>query len=387
MPWNKDDEKGGSDPVQGPWGQQPKGPRKPDNWGGGGNRGPGSGPPNLDDILNKAWETIKSSIGFGGGGTPSGGGSSSGSSASWAVPLALLAAFIAYKSVYQIQPDERGMVLRLGEYTRSVGPGLHFAVWPIEKMETLRVAAENQISIGDAGDEGLMLTGDENIVDIRFKVLWKISDPEKYLFKAADQESIVRAVSESAMREIVGRTPATDVLTNGKLVIQDEVTEIVQKTLDSYNIGVKITGIPLEGVDPPAQVIGAFEEVQKAKQDRVKFINEAEQYTNTKLRNAEGSQAKLIEDAKGYKAQAVANAKGEAQRFDQIYVQYVKAKDVTRERLYLETMEKVLANSNRVIVEQGKAGQGVVPYLALPTISTPPVVTPNANSQNNGSAQ
>jgi membrane protease subunit HflK len=137
----------------------------------------------------------------------------------------------------------------------------------------------------------------------------------------------VRAVSESAMREIVGRTPATDVLTNGKLVIQDEVTEIVQKTLDSYNIGVKITGIPLEGVDPPAQVIGAFEEVQKAKQDRVKFINEAEQYTNTKLRNAEGSQAKLIEDAKGYKAQAVANAKGEAQRFDQIYVQYVKAKD------------------------------------------------------------
>ena len=386
MPWNKDDDKGGSDPVQGPWGQQPKGPRNQNNWGGDGNRGPGSGPPNLDDILNKVWDAIKSSIGMGGGGAPGGTGGS-GSGASWAVPLLLLGAFVAYKSVYQIQPDERGMVLRLGAYTRNVGPGLHFAVWPVEKMETLRVAAENQISIGDAGDEGLMLPGDENIVDIRFKVLWKISDPEKYLFKAADQESIVRAVAESAMREIVGRTPATDVLTNGKLVIQDQVTDIVQRTLDSYNVGVKITGIPLEGVDPPAQVISAFEEVQKAKQDRVKFINEAEQYTNTKLRNAEGTQAKLIEDAKGYKAQVVANAKGEAQRFDQIYEQYAKAKDVTRERLYLETMEKVLANSNRIIIEQGKSGQGVVPYLPLPAIAAPLVATPNDNSQTSGSAQ
>jgi modulator of FtsH protease HflK len=384
MPWNKDDDKGGSGPTQGPWGQQPKGPRNQNNWGGGGNRGPGSGPPTLDDILNKAWEAIKSSIGMGG---PSSGPSGSGSRSSWAIPLALLGAFIVYKSIYQIQPDQRGMVLRLGAYQRNVGPGLHFAVWPVEKVEILRVAAENQISIGDAGDEGLMLTGDENIVDIRFKVLWKISDPEKFLFKSAEQESIVRAVAESAMREIVGRTPATDVLTNGKLIIQDQVADIVQRTLDSYNVGVKITGVPLEGVDPPEQVISAFEEVQKAKQDRVKFINEAEQYRNTKLRNAEGTQAKLIEDAKGYKAQVVANAKGEAQRFDQIYVQYAKAKDVTRERLYLETMEKVLANSSRIIIEQGKSGQGVVPYLALPSIAPPSTTIPNANSQNNGSAQ
>lgn len=383
MPWNKDDEKGGSDPVQGPWGQGTKGPRNQNNWGGGGNRGPGSGPPNLDDILNKAWESIKSSIGMGGSGG-GGGQSKSGGIGSWAIPVALLAAFVVYKSIYQIQPDQRGMVLRLGAYQRNVGPGLHFAIWPAEKMELIRVAAENQISVGDADDEGLMLTGDENIVDVRFKVLWKISDSEKFLFKVAEQEKVVRAVVESAMREIVGRTPAADALTNGKLVVQDQVVEIAQRTLDSYNVGIKITAVALEGVDPPAQVISAFEEVQKAKQDQQKFINEAEQYTNTKLRNAEGQQAKSIEDAKGYTAQVVANAKGEAQRFDQIYAEYAKAKDVTRQRMYLETMEKVLGNSNRVIIEQGKGGQGgVVPYLPLPALKTQEQ-TPD---QTNGSAQ
>lgn len=365
MPWNKDDDKkpqgSGTPPgggTGGPWGQGPKVPPPRNPWGNGGNRGPGGNqPPELDKLL-KGFNDM-----FGGMGPRTGG------VGIWAIPLALLVAFWAYNAIYQVQPDERGMVLRLGSYTRNVGPGLHFVAWPIEKVEILRVAAENQISIGDAGDEGLMLTGDENMVDIRFKVLWKIADPEKFLFNIADPQALVRAVSESAMREIVGRTPATEALTTGRLAIQDQVTEIVQRTLDQYNAGIILTGLALEGVDPPGPVLDAFEEVQRAKQNQQNLINQAEQYTNKTLRNAEGQSAKVVEDAKGYKAQAVASSKGEAQRFEQIYTEYAKAKDVTRERLYLETMEKVLGSSSRVIIDQGKGGQGVVPYLPLPALT------------------
>lgn len=365
MPWNKDDDGKNQPPAdRGPWGkppgQKPPGGEGPkNNWGGGNNRGPGNLPPELDDLLKKGKDGLKSVL-------PQGGGRGS-----WLLPVAALAAFWVYNSVYQVQPDERGMVLRLGSYARTVGPGLHFAAWPIEKMELLPVAAENQTSIGDNGDEGLMLTGDENMVDIRFKVLWKIDDPYKFLFNVAEQEALVQAVSESAMREIVGRTPATVALTNGRLAIQDQVIEIAQRTLDGYEAGVKITGLALEGVDPPAPVLDAFEEVQRAKQDQQRSINEAEQYSNKVLRNAEGDTAKIVENAKGYKAQIVAESKGEAQRFDKVYAEYAKAKDVTRQRLFLETMEQVIGKSKRVILDSGKSGQGVVPYLPLPAIQSP----------------
>ncbi len=362
MPWNKDDD-GKSQPPsdRGPWGKPPGNDGPKNNWGGGNKGGPGNIPPELDDLFKKGRDGLKSVL-------PQGGGRGT-----WLLPIAALAAFWVYNSVYQVQPDERGMVLRLGAYTRTVTPGLHFAPWPIETMELLPVAAENQTPIGDGGDEGLMLTGDENMVDVKFKVLWKIADPQKFLFSVAEQESIVKAVAESAMREIVGRTPASDALTNGKLAIQDQVLDITQRTLDKYSAGVKITGLALEGVEPPAPVLDAFEDVQRAKQDQQKSINEAERYSNQKLRNAEGDQAKLIEDAKGYKAQIIAEAKGEAQRFDSVYTEYAKAKDVTRERLFLETMENVIGKSNRIIMDPSKSGQGVVPYLPLPAIqnSTP----------------
>jgi modulator of FtsH protease HflK len=270
--------------------------------------------------------------------------------------------------MYQVQPDQRGMVLRFGAYTRTATPGLHFALWPIEKMELLPVAAEKQTPIGDTGDEGLMLTGDENMVDIKFKVLWKIADPNLYLFNIADQERIVRAVAESAMREIVGRTPATDALTTGRLAIQDQVLEILQRTLDSYKAGIKITGITLENVDPPAPVLDAFEEVQRAKQNQQNLINEAEQYANKIKRGAEGEVDKILEDAKGYKARVVNESRGEAERFSKVLTEYSKAKGVTRERLFLETMERVIGNSNRIVLDPGKSGQSVVPYLPLPAI-------------------
>ncbi|MGH6855326.1 MAG: FtsH protease activity modulator HflK [Aestuariivirga sp.] len=352
MPWDK--EGGGGN--QGPWGQGPwgQGPRKPS---GGGPRGPNL-PPDLDELLRRGQDKFRNIW-------PTGG------RAAWLLPAGLVALFILFNSVYQVQPDQRGMVLRLGAYTRTATPGLHFVLWPIEKMELLPVAAENQTSIGDAGDEGLMLTGDENMVDIKFKVLWKISDPNLFLFNIADQDKLVRAVSESAMREIVGRTPADEALTTGRLAIQDQVTEIVQRTLDSYKAGIKITGLALENVDPPAQVLDAFEEVQRAKQNQVNLINEAEQYSNQTLRRVEGQAAKIIEDSKGYKARVIAESQGEAQRFEKVYAEYAKAKDVTRERLFLETMELVIGHSNRVLIDQDKNAQGVVPYLPLPAIENP----------------
>ena len=351
MPWNS--EGGGGN--QGPWGQGPwgQGPRKP---GGGGNRG--STPPDLDELIRRAQDKLKQVLP--GGGT--------GGRATWLLPVALVGAFFLYNSIFQVQPDQKGIVLRFGGYSRTAPPGLHFALWPVEKMELVRTGAENKTAIGDSGDEGLMLTGDQNMVDIKFKVLWRIVDPKKYLFNIADQESLVRAVAESAMREVVGRTPATEAMTNGKFAIQGQVGEIIQKTLDSYDAGINISGLTLEQVEAPPNVQDAFKEVQRAQQDQVNLTNKARQYSNQKLREAEGQAAKIIQDAEGYKARIVNEAKGEAQRFDQVYDQYAKAKDVTRERMFLETMETVLGDSNKVIMEQGKGSQGVVPYLPLPAI-------------------
>jgi modulator of FtsH protease HflK len=367
MPWNKDDEKSGSDPVQGPWGQQPKGPRKPDNWGGGGNRGPGNGPPNLDDVLNKAWESIKSSLGMGGGGAGQG---KSGGIGSWAVPLALLAAFVAYESVYQIQPDERGVVMRLGKYNRTAEPGLHFALWPVESVDKPKVGSVRQINIGTENNEATMLTSDKNIISVPFSVFWQISDAKSYLYNVADPEELIRTVAQSAMREIVGQTKAQPLLTNGKDLVASDVMQITQKLLDEYQAGVTVTQINLGDVQPPADVKDAFDAVVRAGQNQQQLINQAKQYENQQLRLAEGEAAKLVADANAYKASVVADAQGEAARFISVYDQYKNAKDVTRERMFLETMELVLGRTNKIIVQGGAGGSGVVPYLPLPEIKS-----------------
>jgi membrane protease subunit HflK len=313
-------------------------------------------PPDLDEIIRRGQDTLKNVM-------PSGRGT-------WILPVLLIVAFWLFNSVYQVQADERGVVLRLGEYARTATPGLHFAAWPIETMTKLKVDAENQINFGGNDTDGLMLAGDQNIVDIRFSVLWRISDPEDFLFNVQEpQENVVRAVSESAMREIVGRTPAEEIRTTGRQAAQDQVQAITQATLDAYTAGIIIVAVNLEKADPPQPVIAAFEEVQRAEQNQAQAINEADQYTNQKARAAEGEAAKLVEEAKAYKARVVAEAQGEAQRFLSIYEQYKNAKDVTRQRIFLETMEQILSQSNKVIIEEGNAGsQGVVPYLPLPAL-------------------
>lgn len=348
MPWNSDDGGNKGPWGQGPWGQGPKGPR---NTGGG--RGPNQ--PDLDELLQRGKDSLKNVLPSGGRGT-------------WLLPLVLLAAFWVFNSVYQVQPDERGVVLRFGQYERTADPGLHFAAWPIETMEKPRVGAVRQINIGMEGNEGAMLTSDKNIIAVPFSVFWRISEPKEFLFNVADQERTIRAVAQSAMREVVGQTKAQMILTTGKDAVAAQVQTITQTLLDEYKTGVIVSQINLGDVQPPAEVANAFAEVVRAGQNQQQLINEAEKYRNQQVQLAEGEAAKLVEDATGYKARVVFEAQGQAARFLSVYNEYKNAKDVTRQRIYLETMEGILSRSNKVIIDGGQNGSGVVPYLPLPEI-------------------
>lgn len=351
MPWNSEGGGGGQGPWgQGPWGQG-GGPRRPNQ---GGGRGPN--PPDLDDLIRKGQDKLKQVL-------PQGSGSFG-----WLLAIAFVALVVVYNSVYQVQPDERGVVLRFGTFNRIADPGLHFALWPIETMDKPRVGAVRQINIGNEGSEGQMLTSDKNIINVPFSVFWRINDARDYLFNVADQEQVISAVSQSAMREVVGQTRAQAILTTGKNTVEAQVMDITQKLLDEYGAGVTVSSINLGDVQPPREVADAFAEVVRAGQNQQQSINEAEQYRNQQYRMAEGEAAKLVQDANAYKAATVAEAQGEAARFLSVYDQYKNAKDVTRERIYLETMESVLSGTNKVIVEQGAKGPGVVPYLPLPEV-------------------
>ena len=342
----------GNNGSGGPWGDNPGGA--------GGRPSPPSGLGLLFTILQDRLNKIISDFGGGGG------------SNRFLFLLVVLSLAVVWvmNALYTVEPDEQGVVLRLGEYSRTTDPGLHFILWPVETVELPKVQSVNQLDFGvtSGSQEGLILAGDQNIVDIRFTVLWKIKDARNYLFNTRAPEQLVRVVAESAMREIVGRTKADEIRTKGRLEAQNAVTTLIQSTLDSFRTGILITGVQLEKADPPPAVIDAFEEVQRAEQNQNKFIREAEQYRNKLLGEARGEAFKTIEDAKGYKALVVAEADGEAQRFVSIYKEYTKAKEVTRKRLFLETMEQVLSNSNKIIIQGGKDGSGVVPYLRLPGV-------------------
>lgn len=349
-PWG-----GGGDKNGGPWGQGPRGPNRP----GGGNQ-----PPDLEDIIRQGQDRLKRVLPGGGGG---------GSSRAFVGLLVAGAAVLyALQAFYQVDTDERGVELVFGKPKAELSePGLHFHFWPIETVEKVQIV-EKQLQIGAnssrGGGSGLMLSGDQNIVDVQFAVLYSVIDPRAYLFNVAGPDDAVRQVAESAMREIVGRRPAQDVFRDNRAAIADEVRTSMQQTLDAYGAGIQVNTVSIEDAAPPGAVADAFEEVQRAEQDEDRFREEANQYANQQLGAARGEAAQIREEASAYATQVVQEAQGEAQRFISVYDQYRLAPDVTRKRLFLETMEGVLGASNKIILDEQGSGPGVVPYLPLPEV-------------------
>jgi membrane protease subunit HflK len=310
------------------------------------------------------------------GGGSTGGGSGGGGGAGpfltrGTVGIALVAAIVLWglASFYTVRPEEKSVELFLGEFSSIGEPGLNFAPWPVVTAEVIAVTTERteEIGVGRQGsDAGLMLTGDENIVDIDFQVQWNINDPSAYLFNLRDPEQTIRAVSESAMREIIAQSDLAPILNRDRGVIGDRLQDLIQSTLDSYDSGVNVIRVNFDKADPPVEVIDAFRDVQAAEQERDRLQNVADAYANRVLAEARGQSAQLLEEAEGYRAQQVNQAEGEASRFSAVLEEYAKAPDVTRKRLYLETMENVLGQMDKIILDDSAGGgQGVVPYLPL----------------------
>ena len=278
---------------------------------------------------------------------------------------------------YKVNANEQGVVLRFGEWVRTTSPGLHYHLpYPIEIAKTPKVTKVNKTEIGFRAigtsqrmllEESLMLTGDENIVDINFSVFWIIDDAGKFLFKLRNPEKSVKSVSESVMREVIGVTPIVDALAAGRQEIEILSLSKIQNVLDSYESGVKITQLQLQKVDPPDQVIDSFRDVQRARADKEKVINEAIAYKNDLIPRARGEAEQILQEAEAYKREIVARSEGDADRFNSVLKAYKNNEDVTRNRIYLETLEKIFQNATKVIIDT-KQGSGVLPYLPLPEI-------------------
>lgn len=363
MPWNTpNDGNGGKGPVQGPWGQNPRPP------GGGGNGGSGGGnePPNFEDVLQRIGN-------FWGKLAPHGGLSGPG-----IVLLVLVGLLLwAFTGFYTVGANEVGLNLHFGRYIGKTGPGLNYN-WPYPAGSVIKlpVTDRSSIDIGersgrgaareDVPSESLMLTGDENIADVKFRVIWQIdpAHPEDYAFNLANRVGTVKAVAESSMREIVGKSEIQKLLTVDRTRVEQQAQDLTQATLNQYKAGILILQVQLLSVDPPQQVIAAFKDVTAAQQDMQRLQNEADAYRNKVVPEARGAAAAIVQSAKAYREQTVAQATGEASRFSQIDTQYKLAPDLTRERLYLETMEKVLGGAKKIILDPS-VGKGAVPYLPL----------------------
>ncbi len=365
MPWSNQSGGGG-----GPWG-----PRRPGPWGSGPQGGgPNGSPPDLEDLLRRSQDRLRQVM-------PGGamGGRGIIAIAAGAALLWLATGF------YTVRPDEVGLNMVFGRFTGVTQPGLNYNwPYPIGSVVRPRVTVVNTTEVGYRGsgsndalrrtaardvlEESLMLTGDENIVDIDFAVQWQI-DPAKaanFVFNIQAPEASVKAVAESAMREVVGRRNIQQILTTDRGAVEAEVRQLMQDVLNSYGAGVEIRQVQLQKVDPPQQVIDAFRDVQAARQDQDRMRNEAETYASKVVPEARGEAARIIQEAEAYRERSVAEATGQASRFTQVYEQYKKAPDATRERMYLETMEKVLSGTDKVIIDQKNgSSQGVVPYLPL----------------------
>jgi len=361
--------------------------------GGGGNRGnggddrgprrPGEGGgqqiPEIDEIVRKGQEQLRILMGGRGGGTGGPGGGKGPQFGRGTVIIGVLAvvALWLFASVYTVRPEERSVELFLGERFAIGEPGLNFAPWPLITYETVEVTTNRTEAIGvsrSGGSEvGLMLTTDANIVDIAFEVVWNITDPQEFLFNLADPRETVRAVSEASMREVISASLLAPILNRDRAVIAATVKELIQDTLNSYGAGINIVRLNLDRADPPAEVIDSFRDVQAAEQERDRLQRQADAYANQVLADARGSAAQTLEEAEGYRAQVVNEAQGEASRFLSVLREYQQAPDVTRQRLYLETMERVLGGMETIILDtdgSGTGAGGVLPYLPLDQLRT-----------------
>ena len=368
MPWNNQGSgnngngSGGSNNGS-PWGS---GPKKTGGRPGGGGQG-GGRPPEFDDMLRQSRDQFTKMIpgGFGG-------------KKLWSIGLLILVALWLLSGFYRVNPQQQGVVLRFGEWTSTTSPGLHYHLpYPIESVMTPEVTRDNRIDVGfrtlgrdgtngrrDVASESQMITGDENIVDIDFVVFWRIADAGQYLFNLAEPDQTIKVTAEAVMREIIGRTAIQTALTEGRQDIQVQARQQLQDLLNEYGAGVRVRDVQLLAVDPPADVIDAFNEVQRARQDRDRLKNEAEAFSNDIVPRARGEAAKLVSEAEAYQAEVVNRASGDASRFDQIFQAYLKDKAVTKERIYIETVEEIFSNVDKIIIDS-EAGSGVVPYLPL----------------------
>lgn len=372
MPWS--DQGGPRNQNNSPWGQ----PGNP--WG----QGSGGQPPDLEEMLRRSQEGLKQILpgGFGGRG----------------LAILVLIAVLAWllSGLYTVGPNEIGLNLIFGKYMGKTQAGLNYNLpGPIGSVIKLAVTDRNITDVGfreesnlvsdgrrrgpasaprgsDAPEESLMLTADENIADVKFRVIWQIdpAKPEDYAFNVANQEGTVKAVAESAMREIVGQTRIQKLLTADRKLIEPASQALMQKVLDEYHSGVLVLQVLLLSVDPPQQVIAAFRDVTAAQQDLQRLGNEAEAYANRVVPEARGAAARILQEAEAYREQIVAEARGQASRFEQIYAQYKNAPTITRQRLYIETMERVLGGADKVILDDpSKGGASVAPFVPLPAFA------------------
>ena len=413
MPWNNNGgQNSGGNPwgnprPGGPWGQPPQDNNRGNQ---GGGRGPGNqgGGPDLDEAIRQAQAALRRILPGGGGGGQFGSG---GSNRKWILAgVAVLLIAWAGSGIYRVQPDEQGVVMRFGAFNRTTQPGLNYRIpWPVESVTTPRVTRINRVDVGfrapndsplsrpvsarDVLEESMMLTGDENIIDIDFAVFWRIRDAGEYLFNTRNPDQTVKSAAESVMREVVGRTAIQPALTEARAQIETSVRTGAQAILDQYGSGIEITQVQLLKVDPPPAVIDAFRDVQRANADRERARNEAEAYRNDIIPRARGEAERMMQEAQGFRDSQEARAKGEAARFVSVLGAYSAAPDVTRRRLYIETMEEVLRRNPKVIVDDRL--QGLVPFLnlgdqaraprpAAPAAPTPP---PFVNSRPQGAAR
>ena len=346
---------------------------------GGGNKKKGSEKSNgsynnqndYDDYLNKIQEKLKSFF-------------SNKSPASFSILIMIVVLIWLASGFYRVGTDEQGVVTRFGEYVRTSEPGLHYHLpVPIETVLKPKVTKVNRLEVGfrtsqsqfsqnsqirQVPEEALMLTGDENIVDLNFTIFWIINDAKDFLFNVRNPEITVKSIGESVMREKIGQTPIDPILSEGKSIVEEDAKAKLQEVLDFYKAGIVVTQVQLQKADPPELVIESYRDVQRAKTDEQRLRNEAEAYRNDIIPRARGEAEKMLQEAEGYKQEVVAKSKGEAERFISVYNSYKLSKGVTRQRIYLETLEKALSNVNKIIVDKN-VGNGVVPYLPLPEVN------------------